>query len=71
MTNNDKLYIINGHCFVAENTKEALQMWDDYNTGNSDETKEIETMVVDKKNCPIWTRERLKEYLEYNEKMRY
>ena len=71
MTNNDKLYVINDYRFVAESTEEALQMWNDFNTGNSDKAKEIETLVLDKKNSPVWTREKIKELLEYYEKMKY
>lgn len=71
MENKDKLYVINDHRFVAESTEEALQMWNDFNTGNSDKAKEIETLVLDKKNSPVWTREKIKELLETYERMKY
>ena len=71
MTNNNKLYVINGTSFVAENTEEAIRMWNDFNTGNSDEAKEIISLTLEKKNGAIWTKEKVEELKAYIEQYKY
>ena len=71
MTNNNKLYVINGTSFVAENAEEAIKLWNDFNTGNSDEAKEIISLTLEKKNGAIWTKEKVKELKEQVEQFKY